>query len=137
MVPPNNLGPDLTGKLVNETLYRGMIGSLMYLTTTREFWCTIEVEDPNPPEDDSKVRPLKEFIIKFTVMNGKKPLTLDYKTFRESTSLDYNKGNYVAHPSPEAVKAELAKIAINEALVQNNHVLKTSFPMAWKIIRNT
>ncbi|GJY92571.1 retrovirus-related pol polyprotein from transposon TNT 1-94 [Tanacetum coccineum] len=29
MVPPNNLGPDLAGKLVNETSYRGMIGSLM------------------------------------------------------------------------------------------------------------
>ncbi|GJT89212.1 hypothetical protein Tco_1070929 [Tanacetum coccineum] len=35
MVPPNNLGPDLAGKPVNETLYRGMIGSLMYLTITR------------------------------------------------------------------------------------------------------
>ncbi|GJS93433.1 hypothetical protein Tco_0800401 [Tanacetum coccineum] len=35
MVPPNNLGPDLAGKSVNETSYRGMIGSLMYLTTTR------------------------------------------------------------------------------------------------------
>ncbi|GKF16915.1 hypothetical protein Tco_0061833 [Tanacetum coccineum] len=35
MVPPNNLGPDLAGKPVNETSYRGMIRSLMYLTTTR------------------------------------------------------------------------------------------------------
>ncbi|GKE08910.1 retrovirus-related pol polyprotein from transposon TNT 1-94 [Tanacetum coccineum] len=35
MVPPNNLGPDLAGKPVNETLYREMIGSLMYLTATR------------------------------------------------------------------------------------------------------
>ncbi|GJV11871.1 retrovirus-related pol polyprotein from transposon TNT 1-94 [Tanacetum coccineum] len=35
MVPPNNLGPDLAGKPVNETLYRGMIGSLMYLSATR------------------------------------------------------------------------------------------------------
>ncbi|GJR36581.1 retrovirus-related pol polyprotein from transposon TNT 1-94 [Tanacetum coccineum] len=35
MVPPNNLGPDLAGKSVNETSYRGMIGSLMYLTETR------------------------------------------------------------------------------------------------------
>nr|GEY36639.1 hypothetical protein [Tanacetum cinerariifolium] len=35
MVPPNNLGPDLAGKLVNETSYKGMIGSLMYLTATR------------------------------------------------------------------------------------------------------
>ncbi|GJT65153.1 retrovirus-related pol polyprotein from transposon TNT 1-94 [Tanacetum coccineum] len=34
MVSPNNLGPDLAGKPVNETSYRGMIGSLMYLTAT-------------------------------------------------------------------------------------------------------
>ncbi|GJU48508.1 hypothetical protein Tco_1218063 [Tanacetum coccineum] len=35
MVPPNNLGPNLSGKVVNETQYRGMIGSLMYLTANR------------------------------------------------------------------------------------------------------
>ncbi|GJU85909.1 hypothetical protein Tco_1293455 [Tanacetum coccineum] len=35
MVPPNNLGHDLSGKAVNETQYRGMIGSLMYLTPSR------------------------------------------------------------------------------------------------------
>ncbi|GJZ12728.1 retrovirus-related pol polyprotein from transposon TNT 1-94 [Tanacetum coccineum] len=35
MVPPNNLGLDLAGKSVNETSYRGMIGSLVYLTATR------------------------------------------------------------------------------------------------------
>ncbi|GJR49880.1 hypothetical protein Tco_1400401 [Tanacetum coccineum] len=35
MVPPKNLGPDLFRKPVNETLYRGMIGSLMYLTLSR------------------------------------------------------------------------------------------------------
>ncbi|GKC77515.1 hypothetical protein Tco_1128289 [Tanacetum coccineum] len=35
MVRPNNLGPNLAGKSVNETSYRGMIGSLMYLNTTR------------------------------------------------------------------------------------------------------
>ncbi|GKF01288.1 retrovirus-related pol polyprotein from transposon TNT 1-94 [Tanacetum coccineum] len=35
MVPPNNLGPDLAGKPVNETSYRGMIRSLMYLIATR------------------------------------------------------------------------------------------------------
>ncbi|GKA81508.1 retrovirus-related pol polyprotein from transposon TNT 1-94 [Tanacetum coccineum] len=35
MVPPNNLGPDLSGKALNETQYRGMIGSLMYLTASR------------------------------------------------------------------------------------------------------
>ncbi|GJV01288.1 ribonuclease H-like domain-containing protein [Tanacetum coccineum] len=35
MVPPNKLGPDLNGKSVNKTQYRDMIGSLMYLTTSR------------------------------------------------------------------------------------------------------
>ncbi|GJX78119.1 hypothetical protein Tco_0324930 [Tanacetum coccineum] len=35
MVPPNKLGPNLNGKAINETQYRGMIGSLMYLTTSR------------------------------------------------------------------------------------------------------
>ncbi|GJV27875.1 hypothetical protein Tco_1384323 [Tanacetum coccineum] len=35
MVPPNNLGPDLSSKAVNETQYKGMIGYLMYLTKSR------------------------------------------------------------------------------------------------------
>ncbi|GKF10684.1 retrovirus-related pol polyprotein from transposon TNT 1-94, partial [Tanacetum coccineum] len=35
MVPPNNLGPNLAGKPINETSYRRMIRSLMYLTATR------------------------------------------------------------------------------------------------------
>ncbi|GJV77061.1 retrovirus-related pol polyprotein from transposon TNT 1-94, partial [Tanacetum coccineum] len=35
MLPPNTLGPNLSGKPFNETMYRGMIGSLMYLTTSR------------------------------------------------------------------------------------------------------
>ncbi|GKB01565.1 retrovirus-related pol polyprotein from transposon TNT 1-94 [Tanacetum coccineum] len=35
MVPPNKLGPDLNGKTINETQYRGMIESLMYLTVSR------------------------------------------------------------------------------------------------------
>ncbi|GJV23109.1 hypothetical protein Tco_1375804 [Tanacetum coccineum] len=35
VTPPNNLGPDLSGKSINETQYRGMIGSLMYLIASR------------------------------------------------------------------------------------------------------
>nr|GEZ52287.1 uncharacterized mitochondrial protein AtMg00810-like [Tanacetum cinerariifolium] len=34
MLPPNNLGPDESGVFVNKTLFRGMIGSLMYLTAS-------------------------------------------------------------------------------------------------------
>ncbi|GKE31262.1 hypothetical protein Tco_1450584 [Tanacetum coccineum] len=61
-------------------------------------------------------------------------MNLDYKTFCETTRLDYNKGDYVAHPSPEVVKAKLTKIATNEALVQKTLVIKTSFPVAWRIL---
>nr|GEU31503.1 retrovirus-related Pol polyprotein from transposon TNT 1-94 [Tanacetum cinerariifolium] len=56
MVPPNNLGLDLAGKRVNDTSYKGMIGSLMYLTVTRpekaplvpvkylvEIWCCASI----------------------------------------------------------------------------------------------
>ncbi|GJT80532.1 retrovirus-related pol polyprotein from transposon TNT 1-94 [Tanacetum coccineum] len=35
ILPPNNLGPDESGVSVNETLFKGMIGSLMYLTASR------------------------------------------------------------------------------------------------------
>ncbi|GJV52316.1 retrovirus-related pol polyprotein from transposon TNT 1-94 [Tanacetum coccineum] len=35
MLPPNNLGPDESGVSINETMFIGMIGSLMYLTTSR------------------------------------------------------------------------------------------------------
>ncbi|GJY67029.1 retrovirus-related pol polyprotein from transposon TNT 1-94 [Tanacetum coccineum] len=35
MLPPNNFGPDDSRVSVNEILFRGMIGALMYLTTSR------------------------------------------------------------------------------------------------------
>ncbi|GJV29048.1 hypothetical protein Tco_1385496 [Tanacetum coccineum] len=80
------------------------------------FWCTAVTYDPEPPTDNFVARPLKEFKIKFSVMNGKNSLTLDYKTFVKATGHDYNNDTYVSHPSPEAVKAEFAKIAIDANL---------------------
>ncbi|GKC40661.1 hypothetical protein Tco_1053045, partial [Tanacetum coccineum] len=67
-------------------------------------------------------------------MNGKKPLTLDFKTFIESTGLDYTKDAYVSHPSTKEVKAELAKIVDNPILLDRTPVLKTAFPVAWRIL---
>ncbi|GKE33332.1 hypothetical protein Tco_1452654 [Tanacetum coccineum] len=84
--------------------------SVVYQNFLKEFWCTAIAYDPNPPINDSEACPLKEYLIKFLVMNGNKPLILDYKTFVESTKLDYAIGTYVSHPSPEAMKAELDKI---------------------------
>ncbi|GJY80064.1 hypothetical protein Tco_0492815 [Tanacetum coccineum] len=54
-----------------------------YFFTTEEkheeFWCTAIAYDPNPPVDETQSRPLKEYLIKFSLTNGKKPLTLDFK----------------------------------------------------------
>ncbi|GKD78150.1 hypothetical protein Tco_1340771 [Tanacetum coccineum] len=54
MVPPKNLEPYLSGKSVNETQYRGMSGSLMYLTASRPdiqfFTCLCARYQANPKE---------------------------------------------------------------------------------------
>ncbi|GJX93371.1 hypothetical protein Tco_0347957 [Tanacetum coccineum] len=86
--------------------------SVLYQNFLREFWCTAITYEPSPPSDDSIARLLKEYLIKFLVINGKKPLTLDFKTFVEFTGLDYKEGTYVSHPSPESIKAKLAKIVL-------------------------
>ncbi|GKD65323.1 hypothetical protein Tco_1307431, partial [Tanacetum coccineum] len=77
--------------------------SVVYQNLLREFWCTAIAYDPNPPTDDSEVCPLKEYLIMFLMMNGKKPLTLGIKTFTESTRLDYENDTYVSHPSTKEV----------------------------------
>ncbi|GJW27242.1 hypothetical protein Tco_0041053 [Tanacetum coccineum] len=83
---------------------------MVYQNFLREFWSTAVAYDPFPSTDETKQRPLKEFLIKFSVLNGQRPLTLDFNTFCSSIGLDYNNGKYVAHPTPEAVKKELGKL---------------------------
>nr|GFC41599.1 hypothetical protein [Tanacetum cinerariifolium] len=103
--------------------------SLLYQNLPRKFWSTAIAYDPNPPIDDSVARPLREFLIKFLVMNDQS-FTFDFNTFRSSIGLDYNKGKYVGHPSPEAVKTELGKIVTNASLQDKTLVLKNTFPVA-------
>nr|GEW12250.1 hypothetical protein [Tanacetum cinerariifolium] len=107
---------------------------VIYTNLLREFWCTVMACDPEPPTDNSVARPLKEYKIKFLVMNGKKPLTLDYKTFLKVVGLNYNNGACVPHPSLKAVKAELAKITTHATLLNRTPVQKTAFPVAWRIL---
>ncbi|GJX94097.1 hypothetical protein Tco_0348683 [Tanacetum coccineum] len=76
---------------------------VVYQNFPREFWCIAIASHLNPPTDDSEARPLKEYLIKFSVMNGKKPLTIDFKAFTVSTGLDYAKGKYVSHPFTKEV----------------------------------
>nr|GFB25995.1 hypothetical protein [Tanacetum cinerariifolium] len=78
------------------------------------------------PTDESKVRPLKEYTIKFPVMNGKNPLTFDFITFIESTRLDYAKDAYVSPPSPPSPKSQGPKAS--RSLPQKRKKLKSKKP---------
>ncbi|GJT01787.1 hypothetical protein Tco_0822956 [Tanacetum coccineum] len=101
--------------------------SVLYQNYLREFWSTIVAYDPFPSTDETEQCPLKEFLIKFLVLNGQRPLTLDFNTFCSSTGLDYKNGKYVAHPTPEVVKKKLGKIAINPSYLDKTLILKNSF----------
>nr|GEZ26255.1 uncharacterized mitochondrial protein AtMg00810-like [Tanacetum cinerariifolium] len=208
MVPPNNLGPDLVGKPVNETSYRGMIGSLMYLTVTRP---DIQFSIVLCARYQSILKELHLIAVKriLRYRKGTPSISLyylkcsgfDLKGYsesdyvgcnidRKSTSatcqilggklvywsakkqqsvamssteaeyvvaamfcasilrmksqlndydihkrwIDYAKGTYVSYYSPKVVKAELAKIVKNLILLDKTPVLKTTFPMAWRIL---
>ncbi|GJU68411.1 hypothetical protein Tco_1254670 [Tanacetum coccineum] len=84
--------------------------SVVYQNFLREFWSTALAYDPSPSTDETEQCPLGEFLIKFSVLNGQRPLTLDFNIFGSLTGLDYNNGTYVAYPTPEAVKKDWAKL---------------------------
>ncbi|GJZ23168.1 retrovirus-related pol polyprotein from transposon TNT 1-94 [Tanacetum coccineum] len=100
----------------------------------REFWSTAVAFDPFPSTDEPKKSPLKEFLIKFLVLNGQRHLTLDFHTFCSSIGFNYNSGKYVDHPAPKVVKKELGKTAINPSYLDKNPVIKNSFLVAWRIM---
>ncbi|GJV30144.1 retrovirus-related pol polyprotein from transposon TNT 1-94 [Tanacetum coccineum] len=107
MVPPNNLGPDLAGqskRITSHWCEKNLQVLERQKKHLRKFWCTTIAYD------------------------------LDFKTFVEATGLDYNQGTYVSHSSPEDVKAELARIATDDVLINRTPVLKTAFPVAWRIL---
>ncbi|GJX60537.1 hypothetical protein Tco_0291927 [Tanacetum coccineum] len=108
--------------------------SMVYQNFLREFWSTAITFDPFPTTDEPEKRPLKEFLIKFLVLNGQRHLNLDFHIFCSSTGLNYHNGKYVDHPTPKVVKKELFNIAINPSYLDKTPVLKNWFPMAWRIL---
>nr|GEW74406.1 hypothetical protein [Tanacetum cinerariifolium] len=97
-------------------------------------WENMTVDNVTFQTNNTEQRPLREFLIKFSILNGQRPLTLDFNTFCSSTVLDYNNGKYVAHPTPEIVKKELGKTTINPSYLDKISVLKNSFLVAWRIL---
>ncbi|GJW27695.1 hypothetical protein Tco_0044570 [Tanacetum coccineum] len=85
-------------------------------------------------------KPPKDSVIKFTMKNGKKLLSFKFKTFVETTGLDYNKVN---QPHTNVVKTELLKLGLdndkNEAkeasvLFNKTPLLKTWVPAGWRLL---
>ena len=79
--------------------------SVIYHDYLKEFWCTATATSP---------KDTRESIITFTVMNGKKPLSLDYKTFLKATGLDFAQ-TFEANPTDQEIKAEMLFLAPHDA----------------------
>ncbi|GKB10482.1 hypothetical protein Tco_0844405, partial [Tanacetum coccineum] len=102
-----------------------------------ELGITVVAFDPFPSTDEPKKRPLKEFLIKFSVLNGQRPLTLDFNTFCSSIGLDYNNDKYVAHHTFEAVKKELGKIVLGGNYSSTEQVNFIQQLLAYSLITGT
>nr|GEY02268.1 hypothetical protein [Tanacetum cinerariifolium] len=97
--------PQWNNMTVDNVIFQTNNVVVVYQNFLREFWSTAVAFGPFPSTDKPEKRPLKEFLIKFLVSNGQRPLTLDFKTFCSSTGLDYNNDKYVDHPTPEGPEA--------------------------------
>ncbi|GJV22783.1 hypothetical protein Tco_1375478 [Tanacetum coccineum] len=104
--PPNVLAYKPIMKFMLNCPLNKNCPSVVYQNFLREFWSTVVAFDPFSSTDEPEKCLLKEFLIKFLVLNGQRPLTLDFKTFCSTTGLDYNNGKYVAHPAPDVVLNE-------------------------------
>ncbi|GJV58768.1 retrovirus-related pol polyprotein from transposon TNT 1-94 [Tanacetum coccineum] len=129
MVPPNNLGPDLAGKPINETSYRGMTESLMYLTVTRpdiQFSIVLCFDLKGYLDSDyagcnmDRKNTAGAYQIlggKLVCWSSKKQQSMAMSSAEAEyvaaagccaniswmKSLDYNNGKYVDHPTPEVL----------------------------------
>ncbi|GJW68779.1 hypothetical protein Tco_0123203 [Tanacetum coccineum] len=61
--------------------------SVVYQNFLRDFWSTAVAYDPFPSTDETEQRPLREFLIKFSVLNGQRPLTLNLTHFVNQLAL--------------------------------------------------
>nr|GEV61332.1 copia protein [Tanacetum cinerariifolium] len=121
--------PQWNNMTVDNVTFQTNNVAVLYQNYLKEVWSTAVAYDPFPSTDKTKQRPLKEFLIKFPVLNGQRHFTLDFNTFCSSTGLDYNNGKYVAHPTPEAVKKELSKIVINLSYLDKTQDLVSPLPL--------
>nr|GEW28082.1 retrovirus-related Pol polyprotein from transposon TNT 1-94 [Tanacetum cinerariifolium] len=120
---------DIFTKPLDELTFTRLKAELNFLG---ESWSTVVAFDPFPSTNEPKKRPLKEFLIKFLILNGQRPLTLNFNTFCSSTVLDYNNGKYVDHPTPEVLSEQVNSI---QQLLAYSLITGTEVDI-WEIIYN-
>nr|GEU31670.1 uncharacterized mitochondrial protein AtMg00810-like [Tanacetum cinerariifolium] len=129
MVPPNKLGRDLNGKIVNETQFRGMIGSLMYLTTSRPdiqfLTCLCARYQENPKE--SHLIDVKRI---FRYLKGAIRGDIGINTFRNALRAHYlpHSSMYVSPPSITIVRPWFATIGYSGEIRAKGTLKKNCFP---------
>ncbi|GJY23328.1 retrovirus-related pol polyprotein from transposon TNT 1-94 [Tanacetum coccineum] len=164
MVPPNKLGPNLNGKAVNATQYRGMIGSLMYLTASRPDFqfstCLYARYQANPKESHliAVKRIFRDHILKWHIELHFIPtqyqladiftksldeptfkrliVELGITTFRNALRAHYlpHSNEYVSPPSLVVVRPWFATIEYNREIGDKGTLKKSCLPPRWRLL---
>nr|GEX86400.1 retrovirus-related Pol polyprotein from transposon TNT 1-94 [Tanacetum cinerariifolium] len=93
MVLLNKLGLDLSGQ--SKRITPNCSEENLQGTQTKTILDAILTEKAHQVEH---AKPPKDSVIKFTMKNGKMPLSFNFKIFTRATGLDYNKGKDVDQP---------------------------------------
>ncbi|GJR80007.1 hypothetical protein Tco_0150792 [Tanacetum coccineum] len=119
---------NITESLVPETLQSQHASISSYLVAQDRWLQNQHIELVNIIGDPSKGMLTRSMAAKLTSASANECLFADFLFEIEPKKAP------VSHPSPEAVKAELAKLVENPILLDRIPVLKTTFPVAWRIL---
>ncbi|GJW17903.1 hypothetical protein Tco_0025339 [Tanacetum coccineum] len=132
MVPPNNFGPDLNGKAINETQYRGMIVSLMYLTASRpgiQFSTCLCVRYQANAKESYLIVVKRIFIYLKEGIIGEIGIT----SFRNAIGAHYL-DTYVDSPSLDVVRPWFTEKRHNGEIRVKGTVMKRCLPPRWRLL---
>ncbi|GKA30062.1 hypothetical protein Tco_0716307 [Tanacetum coccineum] len=155
LLPPNMLGPDLNGKAVNESQYKGMIGPQMNLTTSRpniQFSTTlcktsskhkeshlISVENFQVPKCANKHQSVAMFSTEaedIAAVECGIYVEVGVNTFSNAIGAIYlpHSSKYVAPPSIDIVKPWFETIMYVEVVPAKGTLKKSLLPPRWRLL---
>ncbi|GJS29095.1 hypothetical protein Tco_0489715 [Tanacetum coccineum] len=131
IMPPNMLGPDLNGKAVNESQYRGMIGPLMNLTASRpNIQFSTALCKTSSKHKESHLISVKKFQVSFSIPTGGIYGVLGVNTFRKAIGTHYlsHSSDYVDPPSIDIVRPWFSTIGYREEVSAKGTLKKSLLP---------